>query len=175
MITEHKKWLVWATFPDRSQLVWKWNWVYMQSGYQKWMPLFIRQEFYTKVVDLTTTKDSMYQSLPPASQYEIRRARKDELTMHYHTDVGVIIRLFSPTAEAKQLNSIGLSTFHTKSDYLVSEIRSPQYGAVAAHFYQLDEQSRRVHLTYNCSAYRLYQDKSIRSLCGRANRLLFLE
>ena len=175
MITERKQWLVWATFPRRDQLIWRWNWVYMQCDHKRWLPFFVRQVFYTKAINLSQTKEQLLQTMSAKSRYKVRRARKDSLTIQYHLDYQVIIDLFSMTAEAKGLNTINEATFRTKSSYLISEVRSGEHGVLAAHFYQLDKERSKVHLTYNCSAYRLHEDKAIRSLCGRANRLLFLE
>lgn len=175
MIIEPRKWLTWATFPDCSDLRWRFNWIYLQAACDKFLLLYVRQPFTTKVVNLRLSPESIADSMPAKARYQVRRARKDALTISYHQDIKIIIELFNLTAQAKGLIGVSKKTFTTKQRYLVSQIDAEGTGPLAAHFYLLDESGKRVYLSYNCSAYRKFSGGRLRSLCGRANKLLFLE
>ncbi len=175
MIAEQKQYLTWVTFPTCKQIRWRVNHVYLQAHCKKFIPFFIRRLFFTKVIDLKVPFTQLYNVMPAKARYQIRRAEKDGLHVSWHQDPAIVIELFNLTASAKKLNGLTKDTLPWGRNYLISQIEAKELGVIAAHYYLLDEEQKRVQLRYNCSAYRKYTDSSIRSLCGRSNKLLFLK
>jgi len=175
MIIEQKQFLTWVTFPTCEQIIWRVNHVYLQASCKKFMPFFVRRLFFTKVVDLKLPFTQLYKAMPAKARYQTRRAEKDSLHVSWHRAPAIVVELFNLTARAKKLNGLTKDSLPRTANYLVSQIEAEGIGVVATHYYLLDEEQKRVQLRYNCSAYRKYSDSSIRSLCGRSNKLLFLK
>ncbi len=168
MIIEKRKYYTWYTFADPRSVSFKWNNIFLQCPERFKHIFYWEKQFSTLQINL---KQNYYSNFQADLQYEIRRASKDNLIIDFSHDTHPVVSLFQQTIKAKSLNT--LNNLHGSKDrYIVSVIKNDLY-TLCAHYYLLDKSNKMVLLKYNASGYREMPSANLRSLCGRANRLLF--
>ena len=174
MLVENRKYLRWVVFPPPERLRPSWRTVYLQCDIARWIPTHIRRPFQSYRVDLTPTPGDLLEQYVPKARQKIRKADRLGFRVERDQDPTEVIRLFRPIAREKGLNAIGVDTFLTKPNLLVSRAISPDYGVLASHAYSLDSAVGIVRGLYNASAFRAFaQDPKGRRQASLANVFLY--
>lgn len=144
---------------------------YKQSAHCKPVLGYKREDFFTKVVDLTQDEKQLLAGFEKNTSYEIRRAEKEHITTSIELNVEHFKSFYNQFAKTKGLgvlnnniNDYDESLVITKAEYEEKE--------VVMHSYIIDESLKRVRLFHSASLFRNIVDSQTRAIIGRANRLL---
>lgn len=149
--------------------------VYKQSLTMKNRLGYKRSDFYTKLIDISSTEEMILNGLDKDTAYDIRRGKKDGVLTKIHTDLNEFISFYNGFAQTKGLNRINLDAVHNGNNLMVTKAEMDNE-ILVMHSYILDPSARRVRLLHSASLYRNAETgASKRSLVGRANRLLHFE
>jgi len=134
-----------------------------------------REDFYTKLIDISASEDTFFSQFDKNTAYDIRRARKDGIHTDIHTQLDEFIIFYNDFALTKGLEPIGLSSLEYGDNLVITKAVS-EGEILVMHAYLLDRSEGRVRLLYSASPYRKEEmGGTKRSWIGRANRLLHLE
>lgn len=176
MIIEKKKRLKWVLFPNCSELKPSFLSVYTQSACRKKLWGSVRRSTLSNFINLSIDKGQILHNYSKKLKRDIRRAQKEGCHIERNQDPTDVIELFQLTVESKQLNPISKKTFEYKNNSIFTKIINKDSVVLAAHSYQIDDETKRIRLDYNSSAYRKYsRDNPLRNISFRANCLLFHE
>jgi lipid II:glycine glycyltransferase (peptidoglycan interpeptide bridge formation enzyme) len=158
-------------FADKPQ---KWQCLYSyykQSTHVTPVAGYHREDFFTKIIDLTTPLEIIETGFDQKTAYEIRRAIKDGVTTTIETDLKHFVNFYNLFAKTKQLPRIGVNINKYKSRLVITKA---VYDAqdIVMHAYLVDNSMKRVRLLYSASLFRNEQDTQLKAIVGRANRLL---
>lgn len=144
----------------------------IQSNNSKGMFGYRRSIFATKIIDLTATAEEILARCDKTASYEIKRAKRDGVTMSISEDWSGFFRIYCEFANLRGLKPLTWEylTPILPHAILVQAIHQDQ--PVVMHVYLLDKSKRRCRLLYSASLFRSTNDNCIRANVGRANRYL---
>jgi len=144
---------------------------YKQSSYSGYIPGYLKESFYTKIIDLTTSKETFEAGFDQNTTYEIRRAIKDGVITVMETGLRRFIEFYNSFAETKHLKKLTKEFYKYQSALVITKA---MYNGqdVVMHAYLRDNTLKRIRLLHSASLFRNESDKQSRAVIGRANRLL---
>lgn len=145
---------------------------YMQTKCKDNIVGFKREEFFTKIIDLTKTPDELLAQCKKNTQYEIKRAEKENIKFEVIEDIGSFIRFFNLFAKSKGMSLLKESRIACFKDNLIVSKAVFEDTALTMHSYISDWVIKRVRLFHSASLFRDVDDGQRRNLVGRANRFL---
>jgi hypothetical protein len=134
------------------------------SGYQ-------RKSFYTKIIDLAVSEESIAGKFDQNTIYEIRRSVKDGVTTDIELDINQFVIFYNLFANTKQLSSLGQNFYNYRSVLFITKAIYNQRDIVM-HAYITDKNLKRVRLLHSASLFRENNNAQKKAVVGRANRLL---
>lgn len=173
MLSLLKRKVVWfGDAPKVSQCL---TTVYKQSLAMKNFFGYKRDDFYTKLIDISGSDEQLILGFDKQTAYDIRRGRKDGISSQIHNGAEEFVVFYNDFAKTKGLNTIDLSKVDYGGNLMITKAVI-ENDTLVMHSYILDPSLRRVRLLHSASLYRNEETgASKRSLVGRANRLLHLE
>jgi len=130
--------------------------------------LFIRQPFYTLLLDLTRPEEELISLIAKNTWYEIRRAERDELIWKDAIPPHEFLDFYNRFALAKGLNTVSLKALLSLGRAFLATGVYTSDEPLVMHGYLIDEAQARVRLLYSGSdQMRLLRQGG---LVGRANR-----
>lgn len=145
--------------------------LYKQSAHCKPVLGYKRENFFTKVVDLTLDEKQLLAGFEKNTSYEIRRAEKDHITASVEPDVEHFKNFYNQFAKTKGLGPLNSSINHYDTNLVITKAEYDEK-EVVMHSYIIDESLKRVRLFHSASMFRDVVDAQTRAIIGRANRLL---
>jgi lipid II:glycine glycyltransferase (peptidoglycan interpeptide bridge formation enzyme) len=146
--------------------------IYVNSVEKKYFIGFQRNEFLTKVIDLTLSEDALKSELNKDTQYDVRRSIKDGIKIEI-TDNWDFFKFFynkfSVQKGLSQLNNNKIESIKRNATILCAKINDD---TLVMHMYLTDSKAGYCRLLYSASQFRSNDDSSYRALIGRANRHL---
>lgn len=146
--------------------------IYKQSAYCKSIPGYRREAFYTKVINLTQDEHLLQDGFKKNTWYEVGRALRDGVITSRESSSDTFRTFYNLFAQTKNLKPISNSKLRSYGSNLVITKAIYQDLSVVMHSYVLDNDLKRVRLLHTASLYRNEDSSEIRSIIGRANRLL---
>jgi hypothetical protein len=125
---------------------------------------------HTKIVDLRWQPEEILAAFDRGTQYDIRRAQKDGVCCEMTEDLGMAAKFYDEFAEHKRLRKLGATLADLGSLLQVSVVAKG--GWLAAHYYIVDPEIKRVRLLHSASLRYSADNPAHRQLIGRANRYL---
>lgn len=141
---------------------------YIQSPKIKNKFLFKEKEFYTIKINLEDSIEKIYKNFSKETQYEIRRAMKENFEIKYNYNLVEFIKFYNNFAKLRGLKLLKKDDFNfiPENNYIITAIffnKTP----LVMHFYLID--NKRARLLYSA----VTTEKTIKkSLIGIANRSL---
>lgn len=130
--------------------------------------LFIRQPFYTLLLDLTKSEEELVSLMAKNTWYEIKRAARDELIWKDAIPLQEFLNFYNKFALAKRLNAVSLKALSSLGKAFVATGVYRSDEPLVMHGYLVDEALGRVRLLYSGSDQMLLSSQ--KALLGRANR-----
>ena len=149
-------------FLDALKLV-----VYIQSFCNKPKIGFIREKFYTNLVDLHD-QEQIFKDFKSNTRNEIRKAIKDKNTIEIEDNEESFVDYYNDFALSKSLNTISLPDLKRFGQNLVITKVKNNEEVIVMHSYIIDNQIKRVRLLHSATSVT----NNNRSFIGRANRFL---
>ena len=146
--------------------------IYKQSAYCKPVPGYKRDAFYTKIIDLTQDEKLLQEGFKKNTSYEVGRAVRDGVVTSIESCPNTFRRFYNLFAQTKNLNQISASKLRSYGPNLIITKAVYQDLNVVMHSYVIDPDLKRVRLLHTASLYRNEDNAEMRSVIGRANRLL---
>ena len=147
------------------------NCYYKQSTYTGKATGYIRENFFTKVIDLRAAVSELEADFDPKTSYEIRRAVKDGVTTGIETDFECFINFYNSFSATKNLPMLSTNFKKYHSDTVITRAVYNNK-TIVMHAYLKDDILKKVRLLHSASLFRIEPDPQIRAVAGRANRLL---
>lgn len=153
--------------------VWRTLWLteYLQSTVTSRRFGYIREMFYTKLIDLRRSEDEILADFSQNVRRHIRRADREGVTYEESTDMDEFVRFFNRFARQKKLSYwLNAETLKIKNKhYRIT--RAVKDGEVLfAHLYRCDEEKRRAVYIYGCSILKDESRPFSNVVIGSANR-----
>jgi len=145
--------------------------LYKQSTHYKPVLGFVRENFFTKIIDLAKDEKQLLEGFDKNTSYEIRRAEKEHINTTVEQNVENFKNFYNQFAKTKGLPQLNNSINHYQR-YLVITKAEYDKKEVVMHSYIIDESLKRVRLLHSASLFRNSLDAQTRAIVGRANRLL---
>jgi len=137
---------------------------------------FVRQPFFTKLIDLRLPEAELLAGLSKGARYKIQRARREGVACSFDETVDAYLRFHRQVAPTATPKAGTLTSFRPGSGTAcVTAAKGPDGTTLAMHCYLCDPGRARVRLWYSASRYTVEQSSDDRNLVGRANRLLHFE
>jgi lipid II:glycine glycyltransferase (peptidoglycan interpeptide bridge formation enzyme) len=132
---------------------------------------FIREMFYTKVIDLTRSETDILASFAPDTRRLIRRADKEGITYRESDDVDAFVRFFNTFAGQKNLSYwISTEALVRQAPRFKITIAEMQGHVLFSHFYMCDPDKSRAVILYGASVLKEEQRGFGNVVLGSANR-----
>lgn len=147
--------------------------LYKQSTHYKPVLGYKRENFFTKIVDLTKDKNQLLEGFDKNTSYEIRRAEKEDINISVEPNVENFKHFYNQFAKTKSLPQLNNSINHYDGNLVITKAEYDKK-EVVMHSYIVDESLKRVRLLHSASLFRNELDSQTRAIIGRANRLLHL-
>ncbi|MGI9488804.1 MAG: hypothetical protein ACR2RF_23545 [Geminicoccaceae bacterium] len=136
---------------------------------------FVRQDFQTKVVDLTVTPEELKAETSKNTLYKARRAERDGVTCHFDGDVGRFRAFYNEIASAQSRTPIAEGLIESASPACRVVHADLEGEPLVMHSYLVDPEQKRIRLWHSASRHVMGGDSNARNAIGRANRLLHWE
>jgi lipid II:glycine glycyltransferase (peptidoglycan interpeptide bridge formation enzyme) len=149
--------------------------IYKQSNLIEKKIGFIKEPFYTFVIDLTQNIDDIFSKIKKNTKYEINRASREGVKFEIHNDIEYFIdyyNKFAATKNLSKLNNANIDIF--KENIIVTKAINENDDIYVMHSYIFDKEKSVVRLFHSASFYET-DDKKVRNLIGMANRFLHYE
>ena len=137
---------------------------------------------YSAITDLTICRDDIFSSFASTLRNEIRRAKREEVTVRFCIGddaieqlpefAGTFRHLYEEKGEKEELPVKEMNTYAERNALMIS-VASVSGEAKVFHSYIYDENSCR--LTFSCSEFRAASSKEEKQSFARANKLLHWE
>ena len=149
--------------------------IYKQSNLVENKIGFIKEPFYTFVVDLTQNIDDIFSNIKKNTKYEIKRASRDGIKFELHNSIEYFVDYYNKFASTKNLSALNIDNIEVfKENILVTKATNEDGEIYVMHSYIYDKEIKNVRLFHSASFYES-DDKKIRNLIGMANRFLHFE
>lgn len=145
--------------------------LYKQSAHCKPVLGYKREDFFTKVIDLTKDEKELQAGFDKNTSYEIRRAEKEDITTSVELKVEHFKNFYNQFAKTKGLPPLNNSINHYDTNLVITKAEYDEK-EIVMHSYIIDESLKRVRLFHSASLFRNVLDTQTRAVIGRANRLL---
>lgn len=133
---------------------------------------FVKQDNYTKLIELTKSSDEILNQFNKTTQYQIRLAIRQGAGFEIESDPNVFINFYNGFAESNNLfliKSKGLASL--KNNLFISKAIYKNR-CLVMHANILDLRNKRVKMYKSASNFRMFSENRKRALCGRLNRYL---
>ena len=133
---------------------------------------FVKQDNYTKLIELTKSSDEILNQFNKTTQYQIRRAIRQGAGFEIESDTNVFINFYNGFAESNNLSLVKSKNLTSlKNNLFISKAR---YGdnCLVMHANIIDPEIKRVQMLMSASHFRMYSDNEERAFLGRVNRFL---
>jgi lipid II:glycine glycyltransferase (peptidoglycan interpeptide bridge formation enzyme) len=146
--------------------------VYVQCKDQRPYFGFLRKKFETKVIDLSRSEEQLELACEKATQYEVRRSRKDGVEIIRSIDIDEFVLSYNAFSRQRGVEILSKQKIEHFQPFLRLNAAKLQDKILAVHAYIVDEESGRCRLLYSASDFRADNDTKWRATVGRANRHL---
>ena len=75
---------------------------YLQSSWTRPWPGFVREAFWTKLIDLSQGEEEIFARFGKSTQYKIRRAEREGLSCDFDVMLGEFVDFYNRVAEAAE-------------------------------------------------------------------------
>ena len=146
--------------------------VYMQCPNSGSAPGYLRQLFYTMMIDLQQEPEAILSATSRSTSYQIKRAIREGVTLEPVTDLAEFVSFYNEFARTKDRSKLTeLDLFGWRRD-TVGFAAMSEGQPLAMHTYIVDSELGRARLLHSASHFRTSDDTGIRNAVGRANRFL---
>lgn len=152
---------------------WRALWLtdYQRSTVTRRVPGFVQETFFTKLIDLTQSEESLLMSFSADTRRLIRRADKEGIAFRESSDIDEFVRFFNRFSGQKRLN------YWLKADSLRKRVREYRitkaelHGDILfAHLYLCDRNTSRATILYGASILREEKRDISGAVLSSANR-----
>jgi len=134
-------------------------------------PGFIREIFYTKLIDLTPSGPDILASFAPDTRRLIRRADKEGITYRQSDNVEEFVQFFNTFAGKKNLNYwISVESLLRQAPRFKITMAEMNGEVLFSHFYLCDPMTSRTVILYGASVLKDQQRGFSSVILGSANR-----
>jgi hypothetical protein len=134
---------------------------------------FLRWISHTKITYLAAGAEQLLSGLPKKTQYEVRRAERENVEFVSNVSLSEFIPFFNAFAGAKKLRTrLSSEAFGNLRDQLRITAAVHSGAPLVMHMYMADESASRVRLLYSASVLRNAGEAGRENLVGYANRFL---
>jgi hypothetical protein len=136
---------------------------------------FVRERKFTKLLDLTPMEEEIIGAFSKTSRYEVRRARKEQMEFGTVDEMETFLDFYNQFAAAKSLPEMDPMILGAYWPHMRVTSMGREGEVFVMHAYVVDRDVSRVNLVHSASGFRGMNDKDLRRLYGRGNRLLHVE
>jgi len=144
---------------------------YLRSPEKGWRFGYVREVFYTKLIDLRRSEEDILAGLSTQARRKVRRADKEGIVYEVSNDIDGFVRFFNRFAQQKQLSyRLKAETIKKKTkNYKIT--RALKDGELLfSHLYLCDPEKRRAVLLYGGSILRDKSKRFSNGVISSANR-----
>lgn len=160
-------------FADSPRLADAWRLaIYSSCTSTSWVPIFVRRDWYTKIIDLRSAEEDIFSNFSPTARNAIRRSSREGIVCEMEMDLERFTAFHSDFARSKGLPVRTQEAFLSYGDCLMVTKAVSDLGILCMHSYIVDASVGRATLLTSSSLFRLHLDLGAKGLIGRANRYL---
>jgi len=153
-----------------------WDWLrgklYRQSHCLQRAPGYIRQPFYTMLIDLRRDMDEIFQDFHKSTKYQVQRAEREGVLFSIVEDPESFTEFYNAFARSKGLPALKHNWQEEYNGHLIITQAVYEDIPLVMHCYLVDWEAKRCRCLYLASLFRYENDSAKRNLIGRANRFL---
>jgi hypothetical protein len=133
---------------------------------------YIKQDKYTKLIDLTKSSDEILSRFNKSTKYEIKRSIRQGAKYEIEPDINAFINFYNSFAESKNISLVKRKDLASLKNYLFISKAIYENDCLVMHANIIDPEIKRVQILRSASHFRMYSNNKKRALLGRLNRFL---
>jgi hypothetical protein len=132
---------------------------------------FKREDFFTKIIDLTQSETEIQNQFNKTTKYDMNRAGREKVQFRLGESIDSFISFYNEFAETKGLQFITSNLYFQDRENFKITMATLDGNTLVMHCYLTDVAIKRVRLLYSASHFRI-MDNVDKSMVGRANKFL---
>lgn len=133
---------------------------------------YVRQTFYTKIIDLKQEPAAILSATSRSTSYQIKRAIREGVVFEPMDDIDEFLSFYNEFSRTKKLGKLTIGDLAGWGREVLGFVAKSEEKPVAMHSYIVDSELRRARMLHSASHFRATEDTSQRNAVGRANRYL---
>jgi hypothetical protein len=133
---------------------------------------YIKQNKYTKLINLTKSSDEILSRFNKTTKYEIKRSIRQGAKFEIEPDINAFINFFNKFAKSKNLPLLKIKDLDSLNKYLFISKAIYENECLVMHANIIDPEIKRVQILRSASHFRMFSNNKKRALLGRVNRFL---